>query len=280
MSFKRSLIVFKLITVLMLSAASLPLAGCGGSALTTEQEIALGEEHAPKFLSEGGGPVPSAEVRTYVSEVGRKMVAQIAPDEQRDLPWEFQAINHAQINAFALPGGKVFISRGLMERLSSEAELAAVLGHEVGHVVAQHIGKQMQQAMGLQIGLAVIGAATETQWAEALGGVGGQLYLLKFGRSQETEADNIGMTYMVRAGYDPTGMLSVHRVLIDASGGGGAVEFLSTHPDPRNRLESAQDRIEREFRHTQNNPQFRLDEQAYRARALDPLRKLPAAPTE
>lgn len=276
-SFK-PLVFARLFLVAVLSASMLPATGCGGSALSREQEIQLGEENAPKFLSEGGGPVPSPEVRDYVSDVGNKLLAHIPPEAKRDLPWEFQVINSSQINAFALPGGKVFMSRGLMERLSNEAELAAVLGHEIGHVVAEHIGKQMSQAMGLQVGLAVLGAATETQWAEALGGVGGQLYLLRFGRGQETEADDLGMTYMVRAGYDPRGMLGVHRVLIEASGSGAAVEFLSTHPDPKNRLEAAEDRIQREFRNTVNNPQYTLAPQPYQARALAPLSKLPPAP--
>ena len=277
LSTARSFLV-RLLMILTLSATVVPATGCGGSALSREQEIALGEENAPKFLSEGGGPVPSPEVRDYVNDIGNKLLRQLSPEDARDLPWEFQVINSAQINAFALPGGKVFISRGLMERLSNEAELAAVLGHEIGHVVAQHIGKQMQQAMGLQIGLAVLGAATESQWTEVLGGVGGQLYLLKFGRGQETEADDIGMNYMVKAGYDPAGMLGVHRVLLEAAGSGRAVEFLSTHPDPQRRLEFAQARIERDFQSTKNNPQYTLAPQPYQARALAPLRRLPPAP--
>ncbi len=262
-----------------LTAIPLTAPGCG-SALSREQEIALGEQNAPQFLKQGGGEVPSPEVQTYVSQIGQKIVKQIKPEQERDLPWEFHVINSPEINAFALPGGKVFISRGLLEKMNNEAQLAAVLGHEVGHVVAQHIGKQMSQQMGLELGLGVIGAVTDTQWAQVLGGVGGQLYLLRFSRSQETEADDIGMTYMVRAGYNPVAMTNVHQILMEAAGGGGAIDFLSTHPDPQARYEAARARIQREYQFTQNNPQYVLNEQAFQARALAPLRKLPPAPRQ
>jgi predicted Zn-dependent protease len=267
------------VVVTLVTAGPMAVGGCA-SALSRDQEIALGEENAPKFLAEGGGAIPSGEINQYVEQIGRKIVSQIPPGEERNLPWEFHAINSAEINAFALPGGKIFVSRGLMERMTNEAQLAAVLGHEVGHVVAQHIGKQMQRQMNINIGLQVLSVATENAWANTLGGIGGQLYLLSFSREQETEADDYGLTYMVKAGYNPVGMVQLHEILINAAGRGNAAEFLSTHPDPGRRREAAAQRINAEFQFTQNNPKYILDTGDFQNRALGPLRALPPAKAE
>ncbi|MDH3584139.1 MAG: M48 family metalloprotease, partial [Phycisphaerae bacterium] len=138
----------------------LPLVGCGNmSMLSREQEIALGEQHAPRFLSEGGGEVRDATTNNYVASIGQKLVAALPPEHRRKMPWEFRVLDSAVINAFALPGGKVFISRGLLEKLENEAELAGVLGHEIGHVTAQHIGKQMTQQMMIKTGLSILTSA-------------------------------------------------------------------------------------------------------------------------
>src|SRR5690606_24027651 len=137
---------------------------------------------------------------------------------------------------------KVFMSRALMEKMTTEAELAGVLGHEIGHVTAQHIGQRMSQAYAVQaaaIGLGVAGAATDQEWMAVLGvgtQVGGTFYLLKFGREQESQADELGVRYMTQAGYSPVGQLMVMRVLRDASQGGSQMEILSTHPLPDTRI--------------------------------------------
>ncbi len=254
---------------------TIPLTGCG-SALTREQEIALGEHHGPRFLKEGGGKLPDATVNAYVTSIGRKIVTQIQSEERKSLPWEFHVLNSKILNAFALPGGKVFISRGLLEKLKNEAELAGVLGHEVGHVVGEHIGKQMQKQALVQTGLSVLGAATESGWAEILGGVGGNLYLLKFGRGQESESDAYGVKYLISAGYDPRGMLGVIQVLRDAAAGGGNLEILSTHPDPARRFADTERLIMTQYSGALNNPKFVLNESAFRVNVLDRLKNIPA----
>lgn len=247
--------------------------GCS-SALSREQEIALGQQNAPKFSQQGGGPIPDAAVQQYVTTLGQRMLAQLPAELKRDLPWEFQTLDSAVINAFALPGGKVFVTRALMEKMDSEAALAGVIGHEIGHVVGEHIGEQMARARNMQIGLNVLGAASESQWVGVLGGGAGKLYLLKFGRGQELEADSLGMEYMVKAGYDPAGLLTVMNVLKKA-GGGGNMEMLSTHPDPDRRIEQARQALSTTYAHTQNNSNYRLGQEEY-AQILARLRALPA----
>jgi len=259
-----------------------PLTGCGSS-LSTDQEIQLGNTNAPKFVKQNGGNVPDPTVRAYVDNIGRSLVSKIDQEDRRNYPWEFHVLNTDVINAFALPGGKVFITRGLMVRLSNEAELAGVLGHEVGHVVGQHIGKQMTRAGWLEAGLQVVGAVSPEDWSgivTGVGGAGGQLYLLKFGRGQELEADDYGATYMTRLDYDPQGLVGVMKVLRDAAGGNANWEMLSTHPHPETRIEALETRLQTDLAFTQNSPRYRLDPQSYQTKALARLKALPPAPKQ
>jgi predicted Zn-dependent protease len=278
-----------LLSIVLMLALSLSLAACKTNPATgernlnfisTEQEISLGTQAEPQFLSEYGGEIPSAEVRAYVSDLGQRLAA---VSERRDLPWEFHVIDSSVINAFALPGGKVFMSRGLMEKLNSEAELAGVLGHEIGHVTAQHIGQQMSQAMavqGLATAVGVAGQATNNDYLAALGvgtQAGGTLYLLKFGRDQESQADELGVRYMARLGYNPMGQVRVMEVLKAASGGGGGIEMLQTHPLPETRIKRLTKHIQQTFPDYNDPSKYRTNEAEYRSRALSVLAKLPRA---
>jgi predicted Zn-dependent protease len=146
---------------LVLAAGLLPVGGCSSNPATGQaqlnmiseaEEVKLGSESAPRFIKQMGGEVPDAEIRRYVSRIGRNLAGAC---ERPHLPWEFFVVDSAMLNAFALPGGKVFVSRRLMIKLNNEAELAGVLGHEIGHVTAEHIGQQMTQASLLNIGLQV-----------------------------------------------------------------------------------------------------------------------------
>jgi predicted Zn-dependent protease len=221
------------------------LTGCAENLLMdTQEEIRLGEEQAPKFAKQGGGEVPDQEISAYVKKIGMDLVEQIRPEHRRGLPWVFTVLNSQKLNAFALPGGKVFVTRGLMEKMSNEAQLAAALGHEVGHVVANHIGKQMAKRQNTAIwttGIGVAGEYVGADWVGTVGEIGGGLLVLKFGRSQELEADGIGITYMNRLGYDPEGMVQLLRILAEASEGGRSPEMFSTHPDPRRRITDARE---------------------------------------
>jgi predicted Zn-dependent protease len=248
---------WNLLAALVLSLA--PLAGCttnpatGRSqllGLSWDEEIQLGDEAAPEFLDQSGGQVGDALVLEYISDLGQRLAAQ---SENPELEWEFFVLDSAVINAFALPGGKVFVSRGLLERMTNEAQLAGVLGHEIGHVTARHGNERMTKAIGVQVlvaGVAIGGAASDSEWGQYLGlgtAAGGQLYLLRYSRANELEADALGVRYMTNLGYNPLGQVQVMEVLREAGGGGGTPEWLSTHPAPDTRIADLEALIQDEY---------------------------------
>ena len=247
---RTSLPVAALVSML---AASL-LGGCARNPATGEmrlmmlpmaQEIAMGEEAAPQFIEEFGGRVTSPPLQAYVTEIGQRMAARTEGDFP-NLQWEFILLDSGVVNAFALPGGKVFITRGLAERLEDESELAGVLGHEIGHVTAQHansrISKQLLLSGGLEAISAVLARSPADDRAADIGRatlpalqVGGQLMMLRFGRGEEIEADELGMRYMSRVGYDPSGQLRVMQLLSQLAGGEQGFDWFATHPEPAER---------------------------------------------
>jgi predicted Zn-dependent protease len=289
-------LVYRLTAVLVLAAAATGLSGCVKNAATgknifsiisPEQELAIGAAAQPQFTEQYGGAVPNADLQAYVREVGLTMAAQTEA-EYPSLPWEFTFLNSDVINAFALPGGKVFFTKGLASKLSSEAEMAGVIGHEIGHVTAQHGAQRISSSTAIQGGLAVgavfvdmSGNKTVRQVGTAAIpalAVGGQVVQLKFGRSEELEADRLGMRYMSRVGYDPAAQGSVMKVLQAAGGPNSQPEFLSTHPYPESRIEQVNKLVATEYAGTQNNPQYQLKAEEYRRRMLGKLALLPPAP--
>ncbi len=226
-----------------------PLTGCSRNAATGQmqlnlisesQEIQIGLTEGPKFLEQSGGRLPDDNINQYVELIGQKMAAEC---ERPNLPWEFTVVDSSMINAFALPGGKVFISRGLLEKMETEAQLAGVLGHEIGHVTAQHANARMSQAIIAAAAVAVVSATTEEDWAPYVaGGIAG-ITQLKFSRDQEIQADTLGMRYMTRAGYTPQGQLEVMRILQAAGRGARQPELLSTHPHPESRIANVEQHL-------------------------------------
>ncbi len=241
--------------------------------LSPKQEVALGQQAMPDLVESYGGEVDDPVLKAYVEEVGRKMVP-YTEAYNPELPWEFILLDSDVINAFALPGGKVFMSMGLLREMTNEAQLAGVLGHEIGHVTAQHIDERLSQAtlleLGITLGQAMAGdSATTAQAVGLLGGIGGQGFLLKFGRDQESESDMLGMRYMSLAGYDPRGQLQVMQILDEAqkeAGGGAPPEILSTHPMPSTRIDRIKELLRTEFAYTQNSSEYQLYEERFRSR--------------
>ncbi len=289
---------FKLFTTLiLLSIFAIPLTGCSVNPATGkrsftlmswEKEKALGLSAAPQMTEAFGGEVPDAAVGDYAREVGAKLVTGIE-EGVPDLDWEFTVLNSPVINAFALPGGKVFISRGLADKLDSEAEFAGVLGHEIGHVTARHSNQQMSAQLGLNfaIGAAAVAVGVSDPDSDVrkygqLGlpavAVGSNLFLLKVGRSEELEADMLGMRYMTRAGYNPRGQLEVMQVLAAEAGGARQPEWLSTHPLPESRIARINEYLANEYAATQNNPSFVINKAEYHSRMIERLNALPPAP--
>jgi len=247
--------------------------------LSEAEEVSIGEQAAPEFLAGNGGEIPDEQIRAYVSAMGHEMAA---ISERPDLPWEFFVIDSAQINAFALPGGKVFMSRGLMQEMTNDAQLAGVLGHEIGHVTAQHIGQQMSQRMvvsGLLIGLGVAAQTSDEDWVKILGvgaGAGGTLYLLSYGRDQESESDELGVRYMSAVGYNPVGQLQVMQILAKASEGADLPpEILSTHPLPETRIRRLEKHLDERYPDHRQTGRYKLGVESFQTNVLDRLNKLP-----
>ncbi|MDX2117447.1 MAG: M48 family metallopeptidase [Planctomycetota bacterium] len=254
------------------------------NALSRADEIALGEQATPDMTKEYGGKVPSPELQAYVTEVGMKM-ARLTEGDYPSLPWEFTLLDSDVINAFALPGGKVFITRGICSKMTNEAQLAGVLGHEIGHVTARHINDRYTDSLLVGIGAAVAGAAAERVldkdtggMVPALAGAGGSLIMLKFGRDQESESDSLGLRYMTKAGYDPIGQLQVMHLLDREAGSGGQPEILASHPLPKTRIDRVQRLIDTDFAFARGKPGFTTGEQQFKDRFLNKLAALKPPP--
>jgi predicted Zn-dependent protease len=204
-------------------------------ALKPEEEIALGVKSAPQMAAQMGGISANAESRSRVERVGARLVSRSIAAQS---PYRFSfhvLADPRTVNAFALPGGPIFITEGLLGRLRGEDELAGVLGHEIGHVIGRHSSEQLakqQLTQGL-VGAAVLGTGDYT--AAQVGQLVGGLINMRYGRDDELESDALGIRIMAEAGYDPRAMLGVMRTLAKASGGSRQPEFFSTHPHPENR---------------------------------------------
>jgi predicted Zn-dependent protease len=267
-----SVLAFVLVGLGLQACATNPTTGRSQfQALSIEEEIAIGTQGKPEMIKEYGGEVAKVELRQYITEVGMRLVATTAQDDQAilQLPWEFTLLDSPVINAFALPGGKVFMSRGLASKMTNEAQLAAVLGHEVGHVTARHVNDRFARQMGAQVGLGVLSILLGADVGGAGNLVG--LALMSYDREQELESDALGMRYMARAGYDPLGTKQVMEILAREAGGRGGSEIMSTHPLPESRVKRAQQLLETEYAFTQGNSQFKLGEQEFAARFLSKL---------
>lgn len=212
--------------------------------LTAEQEVAMGRQLAPQMAAQFGGVSkgPDAE---RVSRVGTAIVSRSSASRT---PYKYSFYLLADprtVNAFALPGGQIFITQALLRLLESEDELAGVLGHEVGHVLARHSAEHLakQQLTQSLIGAVAIGSGSyETA---QLAQLAGSLVNMKHGRDDELESDSFGLRLMREAGYDPRAMISVMQKLEKASGDSRQPEFASTHPNPGNRIQRIKEQLEK-----------------------------------
>ena len=212
------------------------------SLVSTKDEIEIGKQGA-QDVRESIGLLPNPAAQEYVARVGKSLAAK---SERPDLPWSFQVLDDPTVNAFALPGGPIFVTRGILAHLNSEAELAAVLGHEIGHVTARHSATQITQAQLAQLGLG-LGTVLVPDLARygGLASAGLGLLLLKYGRDAETQADELGLRYMREERYDPREMVGLFVMLsrVSAAEGGRLPTWLATHPNPEDRLKETQRRL-------------------------------------
>lgn len=211
--------------------------------MSPDQEIAMGLQAAPEVADQFGGLDPSQSDQQRVQQIGQHIV-QDSPASTTPYQYAYHLLADPQtVNAFALPGGQVFITRALYDKLQTDDELAGVLGHETGHVVARHSAEQLAKAQLTQglTGAAVIAACDPNSpngciAVSQMAAIVGQLVSMKYSRADETEADWLGVCFMNDSGYDPQDMVKVMQILDSLSQGDRPPEFLSTHPDPGNRI--------------------------------------------
>ena len=226
-------------------ALGLWLAGCVRNPATGKrelmlvsesQEIQMGAQYDSQVVM-SIGVYPDAALQNYVADIGKKLAA---TSERPNLAWTFRVVDDPSVNAFAIPGGHVYVTRGILAHMTNEAELATVMGHEIGHVTARHTAQQMtqQQLAGLGLAIGSIASSRIAQYAgqasQAL-----QVLFLKFSRDDENQADQLGIRYSSRANYDARQMTNVMQMLdrVQAQSGSKLPEWLATHPDPGNRIQ-------------------------------------------
>jgi predicted Zn-dependent protease len=213
------------------------------SLVSKDDEVAMGQQEAQKVAA--SMPIlQNQPVQDMVKRVGMEMAKS---SERPELPWSFTVLDDPVVNAFALPGGPIFITRGIITNMNSEAELASVLGHEIGHVTARHSASQMskQQLASMGLGVASVISPTAAQFAGvAEQGLG--LLMLKYGRDDETQADKLGYRYMTTMSWDPREAVKMFQMLQKTSGTdkeGRPPTWMSTHPDPGDRAQRAEARL-------------------------------------
>ncbi len=212
--------------------------------LSVDQEIQLGLQAAPELIQEMGGEARDSKLNAYIDKVGNRV---LSSTEAGKSPFKFEfylLADNKTVNAFALPGGQVFITMGLYKLLKSEGQLAGVLGHEIGHVInrhgSEHMAKHELTQQLVQATQVASGGYDQGMIAQYVG----QMVNLKYGRDDEIESDKYGVKYLVESGYKPEAMIEVMEILNDASGKNKSPEFLSSHPNPENRIQKIKEYIE------------------------------------
>lgn len=240
-----------------LIAAAMTLQGCvttnpatGGSDFTPfmspAKETAIGKQQHPLVIKQHGGVLDVPQVAGYVAVVGGRLAA---VSELPNSPFTFTVLNSPIVNAFALPGGYIYVTRGILALFNSESEMASVLGHEIGHVTARHSAKRYNQQLFTGLGVALLGAALKSKELSDVMGYGSQIYLKSYSRGNEYESDQLGVRYSTRAGFDPYAAADMLRsldaqsnlqdMIANRTGQQRPPEFFSTHPNTSDRVSRA-----------------------------------------
>ncbi|MCD8405417.1 M48 family metalloprotease [Tenacibaculum dicentrarchi] len=210
--------------------------------ISPKQEIAIGLSSAPQMAQQHGGLHPNSNAQLLVDKIGKELVDNSIARES-GYPFEFHLLRDDRtINAFALPGGQVFITFALFNKLKNKDQLAGVLGHEIGHVIGRHSAARMAKqdlTQGLLSGASV---GFDPSTAQGMAGIANVINM-KYGRGDELESDEIGVKLMLDAGYNPESLIGVMQILKAAAGPNRTPEFQSTHPDPENRIEKIKSAI-------------------------------------
>ncbi len=238
----------RIFTLLALSSVLCLLPGCATNPVTgkselmlipEEQDIEIGKKYAPEIEKQMGGRIPDPAIQEYVSGIGQTIVR---ISHKPNLQFQFAAVQDKTINAFALPGGFIFVTKGMLESLQTEAQLAGILAHETVHVVARDTANAMSKEIGLDIVLSAV-TSDNTSGVSTVADVSKQILGLRYSRKDEQEADLGGLDYLVAARYNPYAMVETMQILA-AQNDQRPIEFLSTHPNPESRITYLQQRIQ------------------------------------
>ena len=233
--------MFKRLVLLTSGLVFCLCAGCAINPVTGEeqlmliperQDIAIGQKYAPEVEKQMGGRVANESLQRYVDSVGQR-IARLS--HKPDWEYHFVAVEDKSINALALPGGYIFITNGMLKKLTTEAQLAAILAHEITHVVARHSSANMSREIGIDILLSAVTSDKTPQNVLTAAELTRKILGLQYSRKDEREADLAGLDYMVWAGYNPYGMVETMQML-ERENAVRPIEFLSSHPAPRNRI--------------------------------------------
>ena len=257
MKLHKSLIALTLTTIIC-SCATVPLTGRRQLSLVGDSQInqsaaasysQLLSDPKTKVISTGADAQRVRRIGMQLSTAIERYLRDNGYADKYQFKWEFNLIQSPEINAWCMPGGKVAVYSGILPITQTDAGLATVMGHEIGHAIARHSAERLSQQLAAQAGGGLVGAATNDQSAttqaliSSLYGVGGQLALLKYSRDQESEADRLGLTFMAMAGYDPNEAVAFWKRMEAQNKGGSPPEFLSTHPTDAARIAAIQNLI-------------------------------------
>lgn len=213
--------------------------------LTPKDEIAIGLLSAPQMAQQHGGLHPNQEAQDLVDKVGNSLINNSIA-KQTPYRYEFHLLRDSKaINAFALPGGQIFITYALFSKLENEDQLAGVLGHEIGHVLGRHSAERMAKQGLTQGVISGVQVGANSRGAGQMAAMVANTINMKYGRGDELESDDLGVKFMINAGYEPEEMIGVMQILKAAAGPNRTPEFQSTHPDPENRIQKIKEAIKK-----------------------------------
>ncbi|MGA2322470.1 MAG: M48 family metallopeptidase [Sedimentisphaerales bacterium] len=257
--------------------------GCAANPITGEEElmfdrdyhhdIKLGKEIAPLVEKELKGKIPDQALQDYVNGVGHKITRL---SHNPDFDFNFAAVNDKSINAISLPGGRIFITKGLLLKLESESQLAGILAHETVHVVARDTENMMSKEAGMGALFVLAVSQARTQGEVAAADIAMRLVESKYSREDERTADIGGMDYMFRAGYNPNGMVETMQILQKEEEANNSCDFFSTHPSPENRIDYLRARIQSHYANSVAGT--KVGKEDYQQNVLDRIKNLPDSP--
>ncbi|MHC4157933.1 MAG: M48 family metalloprotease [Planctomycetota bacterium] len=229
-----------------------------------QQDITIGQEYSPEVEKQMGGRIANEDLQDYIDNVGQK-IARIG--HRPNWEYHFIAVQDKTINAVALPGGYVFVTKAMLQKLKTEAQLAAILAHEMTHIVARDSSAAISRQIGIDILLSAVASQETPQGVLLVADLAGQILNLQYSREQEWVADLGGLDYMVRAGYNPYGAVEVMHIL-QSQREIRPVEFFSTHPSPQNRIDYLTQRIQTDYYGLED---LKVGEEDYRKAVLGQL---------